>query len=324
MNLDTSKILQGGILVALLAIGGLLYSIRNHMTANSPQTQPAQTAAAPVPGAQPAATPAATAPAAAPAPAPASRERATRTYTPVPRRSSRPEPAEPAPVAAASPAPAPAYTPAAEPAFPAPPPVPPPPPTRTLTVPAGTAISLRLLDALSSERNRAGDTFQATLEEPLVVDGMVVADRGANAMGRVVQAQQSGRVAGVAEMALEIDRLQTVGGEVQIASDTMMRRAETSHGKDAMTAGGLAGLGAAVGAIAGGRRGAGIGAAAGGATGAGTVMATKGKPVKFDPETQLTFRLRAPITVTVDDARVRPADYNSDSGSVRPRLSRRN
>jgi hypothetical protein len=319
MNLDTSKILQGGILVALLAIGGLLYSIRNHMTANSPQTQPAQTAAAPVPGAQPAATPAATAPAAAPAPAPASRERATRTYTPVPRRSSRPEPAEPAPVAAASPAPAPAYTPAAEPAFPAPPPVPPPPPTRTLTVPAGTAISLRLLDALSSERNRAGDTFQATLEEPLVVDGMVVADRGANAMGRVVQAQQSGRVAGVAEMALEIDRLQTVGGEVQIASDTMMRRAETSHGKDAMTAGGLAGLGAAVGAIAGGRRGAGIGAAAGGATGAGTVMATRGKPVKFDPEARLTFRLRAPMTVTVDTARVRSADYEG-----RPRLERRN
>jgi len=324
MNLDTSKILQGGILVALLAIGGLLYSIRNHMTANLPQTQTAQTATAPVPGAQPAATPAATAPApaapaAAAAPAPASRERATRTYTPVPRRSSRPEPAEPAPVAAASPAPAPAYTPAAEPAFPAPPPVPPPPPTRTLTVPAGTAISLRLLDALSSDRNRAGDTFQATLEEPLVVDGMVVADRGANAMGRVVQAQQSGRVAGVAEMALEIDRLQTVGGEVQIASDTMMRRAETSHGKDAMTAGGLAGLGAAVGAIAGGRRGAGIGAAVGGATGAGTVMATRGKPVKFDPEARLTFRLRAPMTVTVDTARVRSADYEG-----RPRLERRN
>jgi len=329
MNLDTSKILQGGILVALLAIGGLLYSIRSHMTANSPQTQTAQTAAAPVPGAQPAAAPAAAAPAAAPAPAPAaaaapapaSRERATRTYTSIPRRPSRPEPAEPAPVATASPAPAPAYTPAAEPAFPAPPP---PPPMRTVTIPASTAITVRLLDAISSERNRAGDTFQATLEQPLVADGMVVADRGASVFGRVVQAQQSGRVAGVAEMALELDRLQTVGGEVQLASDTMMKKAETTHGKDAMTAGGLAGLGAAIGAIAGGRRGAGIGAAAGGATGAGTVMATKGKPVKFDPETQLTFRLRAPITVTVDDARVRPADYNSDSGSGRPRLSRRN
>ena len=334
MNLDTSKILQGGILVALLAIGGLLYSIHNHMTANWPQTQPAQTAAAPVPGAQPAATPAAAAPAAAPAPvpaapaaaaapAPASRERATRTYTPVPRRSSRPEPAELAPVAAASPAPAPAYTPAAEQAFPAPPPAPPaPPPIRTVTIPASTAITVRLLDAISSERNRAGDTFQATLEQPLVADGIVVADRGASVFGRVVQAQQSGRVAGVAEMALELDRLQTAGGEVQLASDTMMKKAETTHGKDAMTAGGLAGLGAAIGAIAGGRRGAGIGAAAGGATGAGTVIATKGKPVKFDPETQLTFRLRAPITVTVDDGRVRPADYNSDSG--RPRLSRRN
>jgi hypothetical protein len=346
MDLNISKILQGGILVALLAIGGLLYSIRNHLTANSAQPQTAPTAGAPVPAgqpaaavpgtaAQPAATPAAAPPAATPAPAPAappaaaapapaSRERATRTYTSIPRRPSRPEAAEPAPVAAASPAPAPAYIPAPEP-VPPPAPAPPPPPIRTVTIPASTAITVRLLDAISSERNRAGDTFQATLEQPLVVDGMVVADRGASAVGRVVQAQQSGRVAGVAEMALELDRLQTVGGEVQIASDTMMRRAETTHGKDAMTTGGLAGLGAAIGAIAGGRRGAGIGAAAGGATGAGTVMATKGKPVKFDPETQLTFRLRAPVTVTVDDARVRSADYSGDSGSTgRPRLSRRN
>lgn len=308
MNLDISKILQGGILVALLAIGGLLYSIRSHMTANSAQMQTAQTAAAPAPG----------------APAPASRARATGSYTSIPRRPSRSEAAEPAPVATAPPAPAPAYTPAAEPAPPPAPAPPPPPPIRTVTIPASTAITVRLLDAISSERNRAGDTFQATLEQPLVVDGMVVADRGASVFGRVVQSQQSGRVAGVAEMALELDRLQTVGGEVQLASDTMMKKAETTHGKDAMTAGGMAGLGAAIGAIAGGRRGAGIGAAAGGATGAGTVMATKGKPVKFDPETQLTFRLRAPITVTVDDARVRSADYGNDSGSGRPRLPRRN
>ena len=80
----------------------------------------------------------------------------------------------------------------------------------------------------------------------------------------------------------------------------------------------MAGIGAAIGAIAGGRKGAGIGAAAGGAAGTGTVLASRGKPVEFPPESRLTFRLRAPITVTLDAARARPASYES-----RPRLERR-
>lgn len=188
-----------------------------------------------------------------------------------------------------------------------------------MTVAAGTVISVRLIDAISTERNRPGDTFQGTLEDPLAVDGVIVADRGANVMGRVVQAQESGRVAGVAEMSLELDRIQTVAGEMQIVSDTMMKRANTTHGKDAATVGGLAGIGAIIGGIAGGRKAAGIGAAAGGATGAGTVAATRGKPVRLDPESRLTFRLRAPITVKIDADRVR----HSGEDSSNPRLERR-
>ena len=119
-------------------------------------------------------------------------------------------------------------------------------------------------------------------------------------------------------MALELDRLQTVGGEVRIASDTMIRRADSSKGKDAAKVGIMAGIGAAIGAVAGGRKGAGVGAAAGGAAGTGTVLATRGKPVEFPSESRLTFRLRAPITVTLDAGRARPAGYEG-----RPRLERR-
>ncbi len=346
-----TKLVQGGILVALVGIAGLLYSIRQQMTPQpaAAPVQSAQTlpAAAPAQSAQTlpaAAQPSGFAPAAGAAPqtalpvpaaAPAAAPAPKRTYQSIPRApatGARSAPVSPP----ARPSPPPTYE-ATDPPVAPPPPVyvpapasaPPPPATQSVTVPAGTAIAVRLLDGISTERNRAGDPFQASLEEPLVADGVVVAERGATVMGRVVQAQQSGRVSGLAEMALELDRIRTVSGEVQLASDTMIRRAESSKGRDAATVGAMAGVGAAIGAIAGGRKGAGIGAAAGGATGAGTVMATRGKPVQFDPETRLTFRLRAPLTVTVDPSRVRQPSYD-DSGrqrpsddSGRPRLQRR-
>ncbi len=298
------RILQALILAALVVIAGLLFSIGRKMSAPEPAPAVAQApVAAPAASVPPArSAPSVTRQPARPpwrAPAAGTRSSAAPQYESISR------PASPQPEYASA---APTYTPPAA------------PPARSITVPTGTAIAVRLLDGISSERNRAGDTFQATLDEPVVVDGVVVAHRGANVVGRVVQAKESGRVAGLAEMALELDRITTVGGEVQIASDTMMRQAETSKGKDAATVGAMAGIGAAIGAIAGGRKGAGIGAAAGGTAGAGTVMATKGKPVKFDPETRLTFRLRAPITITADNSRFQNMGDDAD----RPHLYRRN
>lgn len=349
------KLVQGGILVALVGIAGLLYSIKQQMTPQpaaapvtqvgqvaDPALQPAgQPAAVPQPSyqQQPAYQPAPQAyyqapsqpayPAARPAYQTIPRQQAARPAPAPAARASRPaqkeeyEPLFPQ-QQASQPVAQPAYQPAPQQVVNTPPPAPAPPPVQSITVPAGTAIAIRMLDGISTERNRAGDTFQATLEEPLIADGVVVADRGATVIGRVVAAQQSGRVAGLAELALELDRIRTVAGEVQIASDTMIRRAETSKGKDAVTAGTMAGIGAAIGAIAGGRRGAGIGAATGGAAGAGTVMATRGKPVEFEPEARLTFRLRAPITVSIDNNRVRQSVTRDAYDPGRPRLERRN
>ena len=312
------RIIQGAILVALVAITGLLYSIRTQMMPPpAPTVEVAETMPAPqrsvveeLVGVQPAVA------------QPAVRRAVTRAVAPTPPRRAPRWPA-PAPVAVPpepypeqEPAPAPVFrTPVARVAQPAPPP---PPPTRVVTVPAGTVVTVRLVDGVSSRHNRPGDIFQGTLEEPLAAEGLVVAERNANVFGRVVDTQKSGRVSGRAEMALELDRLQTVGGEVRIASDTMIRRADASKGKDAAKVGIMAGVGAAIGAIAGGRKGAGVGAAAGGAAGTGTVLATRGKPVEFPPESRLTFRLRAPITVTLDADRARPTGHEG-----RPRLERR-
>ena len=315
------RVIQGAILVALVAIAGLLYSIRKEMTEPlAPPVEVAQTVPAPQglvavhpTVAQPSVTRAVTR---AVAPAPAQRAPARRRTTTAAPRWPAPVAAPPEPYPQRELAPAPVFRPpVARVAQPAPPP---PPATRVVTVPAGTVIRIRLVDGVSTKRNRPGDTFQATLETPLAAEGLVVAEQGANVFGRLVHTQQSGRVSGRAEMALELDRMQTVGGEVRIASDTMIRQADSSKGKDAVKVGVMAGIGAAIGAIAGGRKGAGVGAAAGGAAGTGTVLASRGKPVEFPPESRLTFRLRAPITVTLDPGRARPADYEG-----RPRLERR-
>src|ERR1043166_7966317 len=85
-----------------------------------------------------------------------------------------------------APAPVPAETKAAEPA-------PEPTPAHTVTIPAGTLISARLGESLSSHRNRPGDSFMATLDQPLTADGFVIAERGARVEGRVVAAEEAGR-----------------------------------------------------------------------------------------------------------------------------------
>jgi hypothetical protein len=168
-----------------------------------------------------------------------------------------------------------------------------------VTLNAGTLLQVRLVDGLTTERNVAGDTFTATLDKELVVDGFVIAERGARVEGRVVSSDRAGRVRGVASLTVELTRVRLSDGQwIRLATDPFERRAEQTHRADAEKVGAGAALGAIIGAIAGGGKGAAIGAGAGTAAGAGTVMATRGKPATLPSETRLTFRLRSPVTVT--------------------------
>lgn len=170
---------------------------------------------------------------------------------------------------------------------------------KTLTIPAGTLITVRLRDSLNTERNALDENFTATLDAPLIVDGFVIAERGSTQRGRIMELERSGRVKGRAMMALALTQLSTADGQhIDIRTDTFRREAESGVKGDAAKAGVAAGIGAAIGAIAGGGKGAGLGAIIGGAAGAGGAMATRGKPVDLPSETRLTFRLSEPITIT--------------------------
>lgn len=170
---------------------------------------------------------------------------------------------------------------------------------RTETLAAGTNVVIRLAETLSPEHNYTGDTFRATLESPIVMDGFIIADKGSKVLGKIVNAQKAGRVQGVADLTLTLTEINTTDGQrVKIDTSTWNKKGPKSTGQDGAKIAGGAALGAIIGAIAGGGKGAAIGAGAGGAAGTGTVLATRGKTVTLPIETRLTFRLTNPVTIT--------------------------
>jgi hypothetical protein len=199
----------------------------------------------------------------------------------------------PAPVAQAAPAPEPAPAPA--PVAPAPPP--PPPPPQKVTIPSGTTLAVRLVDPIDSETATQGQTFHATLNSPLAVDGETAIPTGYNVEGHVVTVQSAGKFAGQSLVVLQLDRI-VAGGKVYNIQTDQWKKQGSSRGKNTVEkVGAGAGIGAIIGAIAGGGKGAAIGAAAGGGLGAGAQAVTHGQQIKLPSETVLNFTLQAPLSV---------------------------
>lgn len=168
-----------------------------------------------------------------------------------------------------------------------------------MTLTPGTIVSVRLNQTLSSDRSRQGDVFGGTLDQPLEIDGFVVAERGARVEGRVAEVQEAGRVKGLAQLTLELTRLHTSDGQnIPIRTTQFVKQGPESKKEDAEKIGAGAVIGTIIGAIAGGGKGAAIGAGAGGAAGAGTVAATRGKPAVLPVETRVSFRIDQAVEIT--------------------------
>ena len=160
-------------------------------------------------------------------------------------------------------------------------------------------LTVRLNDTLSTERNRQGDSFSGTLDQPLVVDGLVIAEKGARVNGRISDLVEAGRVKGLANLSLELTSLTTSDGQkVPLRTERFAKEGPSSKTEDGAKVGIGAALGAAIGAIAGGGKGAAIGAASGGAAGGGVVAATRGKPAVIPSETKISFRIDQPVMIT--------------------------
>jgi hypothetical protein len=223
---------------------------------------------------------------------------------------------EPRPANAPPPPPDPSTPPAPAPATTDPNATPP-----VLTLPAGTWITVRLDQPLSSDHNQPGDAFTGTLVHPLVVNGLVVAHRGQTIGGRVAAAQKAGRIKGTSKLALEITEIRFADGQqLPVHTQWIQRNGDTSVGRDAAAIGATTGAGAGIGALAAGGMGAGIGAAAGAVASTIGVLVTRGKPAVVHPEQVLTFRLTAPVEIDTTHSHnaFRPVQQ-SDYSQPRPR-----
>jgi hypothetical protein len=184
-----------------------------------------------------------------------------------------------------------------------------------LTIKPGTYITVRLNQGLSSDRNQTGDGFAATLAKPVIVDGVVVADRGQTIGGKVTEAKKAGRVEGVSRLAVQLTDLTLLDGQpVPIQTQLFSKNGPTSVGRDVGAVAGTTAAGAAIGAAADWGRGAAIGAGAGLLAGVVGVLVTRGRPTYLYPEQILTFRVEAPVTVSTEAAPqafrwVGPYDY---------------
>jgi hypothetical protein len=201
-------------------------------------------------------------------------------------------------------------------------------PPQTLTLPAGTVVRVRIDEWLSTDRNLVDDSFSAVLDQPIVVNGWVVARRGQAQTGHVSLVKKGGRGGGASQLGVDLPELTLVDGQ-QLPLQTQLFQTSdgTSHGQDAALIGTTTAVGAVIGAIAGRGTGAAIGAGVGATAGIIGVMSTPGKPTVIPPETVLSFRLQAPVTISTEKGQfafqpVTQSDYDTHSPQNRPRMVR--
>jgi hypothetical protein len=171
---------------------------------------------------------------------------------------------------------------------------PPPPAVASGTLPAGTNIVIRMIDAVDSDTNRVGQTFHASLDQPVMLDGNAVIPRGADAVVKLVDQKDSGKVTGRDSLTLSLQSVTINGRVVDLNTQSVSQESGSQGAKTAKVAGGTAAVGAIIGAIAGGGKGAAIGAGAGAAAGAGSQVILGGQRVRIPSETRLTFVLDNP------------------------------
>lgn len=173
-------------------------------------------------------------------------------------------------------------------------------PSSSLAIPRNTILALELLTPLSTDASQRGDRLQARVIEPSQYAGYIVD-------GRVAQVKRPGKVKGVAELQLEFDQIRSTDNRTatlraELIEITPMGPEDTeidseggvkgrdSTKDDAAKVGAASGIGAIIGAIAGGGKGAAIGAIIGGGAGTAGVMTQRGKNIRLERGQHLKIR----------------------------------
>lgn len=166
-----------------------------------------------------------------------------------------------------------------------------------ITLPAGQALLVRMIDGVDSSKNQVGDPFRASLETDLYVGGIFIARKGTDVYGKLADAQQAGKMTGRSELQLQLTKIVIDGRGYPLVSSDYTLKGQSRNADTAKKVGGGAIIGAIIGGIVGGGKGAAIGAGAGAGTGAAAEVLTRGEKVRVPSETLLEFRLAQPAVV---------------------------
>jgi hypothetical protein len=190
---------------------------------------------------------------------------------------------------------------------------------KTVTLPSGTVIPIRMTDTLDSATTQSNSVFHGSLAGDLIVDGMVVAKSGAAVTGRVITAKDATHFSGSSELSIELTRIDTVDHPVDVVTDAFTKNGAGRGKNTAIKTGGGAAVGAILGGLLGGGKGAAIGAASGGGIGAGVNGVTRGQQVQIPTETLVSFHLQSPISVTTSRKVGGSRDAYSGDGQLQQR-----
>jgi hypothetical protein len=166
-----------------------------------------------------------------------------------------------------------------------------------IVVPQGTAIEVVLDQSLSSKTSSVGQSFFATVVDPVVVDGQEVIAKGAHARGTVTSAKAAGRFKGASELGLALRSVEVNGQRYEIRASTPELSRKGKGKRTGAMVGGGAGGGALIGGLAGGGKGALIGGLIGAGAGTGGAAFTGNRDVELPAETGLRFRLVKPLEI---------------------------
>src|SRR5512147_924271 len=174
-------------------------------------------------------------------------------------------------------------------------------------IPEGTQVTIRIIDNLSSETAKEGDTFQGTLDEPVLVDGYTLYAKGTDVAGKVTFAHSSGRLSDPGELELVLTSIVSNGRSVPISTKPWSLKGESHTKSNVGKIGGGAALGAIIGAVAGGGKGAAIGAGVGAGAGTGVAAATGKKEAKVESEAILAWKVASSTPGPSAAASTKPA-----------------
>ena len=170
---------------------------------------------------------------------------------------------------------------------------------KEVTIPEGAQFEVTLDESLASNRNHAGDSFAASLSQPVVEDGKTIIPVGAHVAGRVVDAKDSGRLHVPARLSVALSSVEVDGKSYDIDTNTIGETGKNHNKRNLAFIGGGAAGGALIGGLAGGGKGALIGSAIGAGAGTAGAAATGKKDISIPAETHLKFHLQRSVTVSV-------------------------